>query len=248
MQNSMVVFTSFVSYRRYSRANLVEKLKIVNLRQNLVLTLIRISRMQWWCSLLFWPETPTLSKFDTKNRTCQFVLKLGCSNIQNSMVITIFTIFNQKYPFWVNLVQNIKTVIFWWNLVAKLIRLCKIQWWCSLFQSMTGNTLLFVTGNTFFRQIWSSTFKIVRLSWNLVLRLIQVCKTQWLCLLYFCLQPEILFLGKFSSKNQNCQSKMKFGNQTTLSMQNLMVIIIFSAFDRKYLFGAIRSKKLKLSF
>ena len=156
--------------------------------------------------------------------------------------------FQSEIPFLRNLVQNIKTVIFWWNLVAKLIRLCKIQWWCSLFQSMTGNTLLFVTGNTFFRQIWSPTFKIVRLSWNLVLRLIQVCKSQWLCLLLFCLQPEVLFLGKFSPKNQNCQFKMKFGNQTTLSMQNLMVIIIFSVFDRKYLFGAIRSKKLKLSF
>ena len=29
---------------------------------------------------------------------------------------------------------------------------------------------------------------------------------------FFCFRPEIPFLGKFGSKNQNCQFKLKFGN------------------------------------
>ena len=32
-------------------------------------------------------------------------------------------------------------------MIPKLIRICRIQWWCSLF--------LFLIGNTFFRQVWS---------------------------------------------------------------------------------------------
>ena len=44
-----------------------------------------------------------------------------------------FFVSDRKYPFWENLVQNIKIVILSWNLIPRLIWICRIQWWCSLF-------------------------------------------------------------------------------------------------------------------
>ena len=63
-----------------------------------------------------------------------------------------FAVLDQKYPFWVNLVQKIKIVSFSWNLVLRLIQICRTQWWCSLFP--------FSTGNSFFGQIWSQNSKL----------------------------------------------------------------------------------------
>ena len=132
--------------------------------------------------------------------------------MQNSMILFTFLVFEWKYPFWANLVQKIKIVTLCWNLVPRLIRICRIQWCCSL--------VLFLSGNTLFGQIWSkksksslyakvtytnssmqnsmvmfilSVFdwkypfwanlvqkvKIISLSWNLVPRVIRICKIQW---------------------------------------------------------------------
>ena len=56
------------------------------------------------------------------------------SNMQNSMMVfTFFFALDQKQPFWANLVEKIKIVSLSWNLVLKLIRVCRIQWWCLLF-------------------------------------------------------------------------------------------------------------------
>ena len=55
---------------------------------------------------------------------------------------SVFSHFDQILFFWVNLVQNIKTVSLSWNLVPGVIRICRIHYWCSLFQFLTGNTLL----------------------------------------------------------------------------------------------------------
>ena len=52
MQNSMMLFT-FVEWKRLFWANLVQKIKIVTLSWNLVPTLIRIYRIQWWCLFFF---------------------------------------------------------------------------------------------------------------------------------------------------------------------------------------------------
>ena len=65
----------------------------------------------------------------------------------NSMVIFTFSIFDCKYPVWANLVQKIKIISLSWNLVPTVIRICRIQWRCSLFSFSAGNTL--------FGQIWS---------------------------------------------------------------------------------------------
>ena len=89
--------------------------KVSFLRWNLVPTLIRTCRIQWWCSFFFgfWVEIPFLGKFGPKNLNCHFKVKFGTytnSNMQNSMVMLIFLVFEWKYPFWANLVQNIEII------------------------------------------------------------------------------------------------------------------------------------------
>ena len=70
------------------------------------------------------------------NQNCEFKLKFvtqSNSNMQNSIVKFAFAVFNWKYRFWANLIQKIKIVSLTLNLVPRLIRICRIQWWCSLF-------------------------------------------------------------------------------------------------------------------
>ena len=94
--------------------------------------------------------------------------------MQNLMVMVTCLVLDRKYPFWVNLVHKIKIISFSWNLIAKPIRICRIQWCCSLFPFSTGNNL--------FGQIWSK--KKINLEWNLVPRLIRICGIQWWCSLF----------------------------------------------------------------
>ena len=54
------------------------------------------------------------------------------------------------------------------------------------------------------------------------------------------------FLYKFGSKNQNCLFKPKFGTYTNSNMKNIMVMFIFSVFDRKYPFLGILFQKIKI--
>ena len=87
---------------------------------------------------------------------------------QNSMVMFTFFVFDRKYLSWANF-PKFKIACLQWNLVSRLgeiwskkmrkffslsqnmvpglIRICKIQWWCSV--------LLFLTKSILFRQIWS---------------------------------------------------------------------------------------------
>ena len=59
------------------------------------------------------------------------------------MVVFTFSALDWKHPFRANLVQQIKIIFLSWNLVPWLIRICRIQWWCSLFLFYTGNTLFY---------------------------------------------------------------------------------------------------------
>ena len=152
MQNSMAVFTFSVFDRKYPFwKNLVQNIKIVSSRWNSSLKLIQICRIQWCCSLfLFLCGIPFLGKFGPENQDCHLKLKFGTytnSNIQNSMVVFTLSIFDQKYPFWANLVQKVKIISLSWNLVPTIIQTCRIQWWYSLFPFLIRNTL--------FGQIWS---------------------------------------------------------------------------------------------
>ena len=106
-RNSMVLFSFSVFNRKYPfRANLVEKVKIVTFRRNLIPRVIPISRIQWCCSLfLFRPEILFWRKFGRKNEDYQFQLKFGTqnnSNMQNSMTMFTLSALDWKYPFWSN--------------------------------------------------------------------------------------------------------------------------------------------------
>ena len=157
MQSSMGMFTFFFCGRKYPFwENLVQKIKIVSLRLNLISMLIWVCRIQWWCSLFFrfWPEVLFLGKFGPKNQNCQFKMKLDTytnPNIHNSMVMFTF------FCFWPEILflgkfgpksQNcqFKVKLLRWNLILALIRICRIQWWCLLFSFSTGNTLFGKSG------------------------------------------------------------------------------------------------------
>ena len=73
-----------------------------------------------------------------------------------------FSVFGRKIPFWANLVKKKKKI------------------------------------------------KIVYLSWDLVPKLIRICKIQWRSLFIFSVLDRKHFLGKFGPKNQTVQFKLKF--------------------------------------
>ena len=153
MQNSMMLFTFFFEWKY---PNLVQKIKIISFSWNLVHTLIWTCTIQWWFSLfLFLTGNTFLAKFGPKNQNYQFKLKFGtCTNssMLNSMVVFTFSVCEWKCLFWANFVQKVKIISLSWNLVPRLIRVCRIQWWYSLF--------LFLIGNTLVRQIWSKKSKL----------------------------------------------------------------------------------------
>ena len=138
MQNSMVMFIFFVFDWKYPFwANLVQKVKIISWSWNLVARLIRIWRIQWWCSFfLFLIGNTLFGQIWSKKSNYQLKLKFGSqtnSNMQNSMMLFTFFVFEWKYSFWANLVQKIKIISWSWNLVPGLIRIFRIQWYCSRF-------------------------------------------------------------------------------------------------------------------
>ena len=59
----------------------------------------------------FWANFPQNMKFRTKTN----------SNMQNSMVMFTFSVFEPTYPFWANLLHKIKVD-------RLLIRICKTRW------------------------------------------------------------------------------------------------------------------------
>ena len=139
------------------------------------------------------PEMSSLGKFDPKCQNCQFKVKLDTktnSNMLNSMMLFTFFIFDRKYPFWANLVQIVNIFSFRWNLIPRLIRMCRIQWLCSLF--------LFLTGNTLFQPNLVQMINIVSLRRNLIPRLIRICRVQW-CSVFLC-SPGNTLLGQIWSK------------------------------------------------
>ena len=114
--------------------NLGQKIKTISLSWNLVPTLIRISRIRRWCLLfLFFIWNTLFGKFGSKSQNYQFKLKFGTctnSNMQNSIAVFTFFVSNQKCLLWENLVQNVKIIGLRLNLLASLIRLCRIQRRC----------------------------------------------------------------------------------------------------------------------
>ena len=201
----------FVLDRKYSFwPTLDQKIKIVTLSRNLVPRLIQICRIQWWCSL--------------------------------------FPFFDQKYAFWANLVQKIKIVSLTWNLVHSLIMwICRIQWWLSFYFSVLDQIYpLYTLYRIYPGQICSKKLKFLDLSWNLVPRLIQKCKFQWWCSFYLFYTGSTLF-GQIWFKNQNFQFKLKFCTKFNSNIQNWMVIFIcfflIILFYFVYSFACLRPEK-----
>ena len=119
MQNWMLMFTFFVFGRKHPVwDNLVQIIKLVSFRWNLIPRLIQICWIQWCCSLF---------PFLTGNALLgQIFSKLSR--------FTVFVLFPIRNPFfWENLVQNVKIVRLRLNLLASLIWICRIQRPCSLF-------------------------------------------------------------------------------------------------------------------
>ena len=140
-----------------------------------------------------------------KSQNCQFKLKCGTHtnlNMWNSMALFIFSVLDRKHPFWANLVQKIKVVSLSWNVVPRLIQICRIHCWCSYFP--------FYLGNSLFGQNLVQKIKIVSLSRNLVPGLFEYGELNG-AVHFFCFRQETPFLGKFGPKIQNCQFKLKFG-------------------------------------
>ena len=78
---------------------------------------------------IFSPEIPFLGNLVPKFKVVSLKLKPGTksnSDIQNSMVLFTFFALDREYTFWADLVQKIKTVSLSWNLVPRLVRICKI--------------------------------------------------------------------------------------------------------------------------
>ena len=111
----MLMLTIFVLYLKYPfLVNLVPKFIISFLKRNLVSQIIEICRLNdGVCFICFWLEIPCLGKFCAKNQNCQFKLIFSTqinSNMKNSMMTLIFSVFDKMYPFSRNLFQKIKIV------------------------------------------------------------------------------------------------------------------------------------------
>ena len=141
MQNSMVMFTFSV----FNWKCLFEK--IGSKKSNCQFELKFRTRLTWIGRIMqkicgahffyFRPEKPFLGKSGQKNQDCQFKLKFGTKtnlNKRDSMMMFTFSVFDHKYLSWANLVQKFKIVCAKWNLIERLIGICKIQWWCLFYQ------------------------------------------------------------------------------------------------------------------
>ena len=126
---------------------------------------------------------------------CQFDLKFGiCTNpnMQNSVVIFTFSVLDQKHPFVANLVSQFKTVFFSkWNLVPRLIGICRIQWCCSLFHFWTGNVFFWAN---LVQKIQNCLFKLEFFTW-----LIRMWRIPWWCS-FLCFWWKYSFSGNIFQK------------------------------------------------
>ena len=137
MQNLVVIFIWFFWDPRYPFWAKKKTNKFITLNWSLILGLIWIWRIQWWCcfSFLFRPEVSFFGKLFPKNQNCLLKLKFRTYtnlNMENWMVILFvcllvcffFFFLDWKQLFWVNFVQNFKTVSWSWNLVPYLYWIC----------------------------------------------------------------------------------------------------------------------------
>ena len=138
-----------------------------------------------------------------------------------------FSVLAQKHHFWANQVKNIKIFTLSQTLILKLIRRCRLQWYCHL--------CLFQTGNTLFGRFWSKNSKMSILAEFWYLGQFKYTKFNG-AVHFFGLRQETIFGRKFGPANQNCQIKLKFGTQTNSNIQNSLMLFTFSVLDWKHPF------------
>ena len=138
---------------------------------------------------------------------------------------------------WKNLVQKLKIISLSWNFVPKLIQICRIPWWCSLF-------FCFRLEVPFWANLVQK-IEIVSLSWNLVPRLIWISRIQWWCSLFLFLTRKTFF-GQISSKKSKLSVKAEIWYQeTNLNKRNSMMFT-FSVFDHKFFSWANLVQKIAI--
>ena len=145
-------------------------------------------------------KLPFWGFFFSSEDNFHFKLKFGTKtnpNIQISMMVFSFSIFDGKYTFGSNLIKKkIKIVSLNWNLVPRLIPISKI-WWriqCSLFLCQTKNTL--------FRQIRSKKKELSVQAEIWYLDYFEYAEFNAV-VFFFCFRSEKLILSKIDTKNQN---------------------------------------------
>ena len=80
----------------------------------------------------------------------------------------------------------------------------------------------------------------------LVPSLIRIYRIRWWCSFLSAFDWKYPFLGKFSTKIQNCLFKIKFDTYTNPNMQNSVVVFILSTLYWKYPFWADSVEKVKI--
>ena len=148
-------------------------------------------------------EISFLGKFGPKNQNYQLKLKFGTytnSNMQNSMVMFTFSVFDRKYPYWANLVQKVKIISWSWNLVPRLIRICLFCWlFCFRFEIPFLGKFGPKNQNYQFKQKFDAyTNSNTCANFNGVV--------------HFFVSDLVPFLGKFGTKCEYCPFNAKFAS------------------------------------
>ena len=135
MQNSAVLFSfSILSWECLSWANLSQKSKLsvkagtwhLNMKNSVVMFIFSAFDRRYPFLGIYFKKS--ILFVEANSRLPRLILICG---IQRWFSFFIFL--DQKYAFWVNLIQKFKIVSLSWNLLPRLFRMCKIQWRCSLF-------------------------------------------------------------------------------------------------------------------
>ena len=237
MQNSMMKLTFYVFNWEYPFwARLVRKIKTACLNWNLVPRLIRISRIQWHCSLFVLNGKHLFG--------ANLVQKIKTVNLRWNLVSRLIRIgriqwwcsLRKKYRFRANLVQNIKIVCFIRNLVSSLNWIWRIHSWRLLFFFRSEIRFLGKFGpqnqNCFHKVKFGIQINL-NIQNSMVIFTLSIIGQKY-------------SFWELGPNNQNCEFKLKFVTQSNSNMQNSIVKFAFAVFNWKYRFWANLIQKIKI--
>ena len=134
------------------------------------------------------------------NEICEIfkILTFTTQRINACSPWTACSVFDWKYHFWCEFGPKTQIIRLSWNILPRLIQICRNSWGCSLF--------LFLTVNTFLGKL-SKKIKIVSLRFLIVIRLMWIWRIQYwysffsifdrkcTCFWKFALKIKIVFLS-----------------------------------------------------